>query len=195
MEEKSHIQWAIYCIDNSDYYVSLNQDTLNKIKEWNIIKSKIVYLSNKGEIIRSLIQKNLFITLLTDNERIKNRWETKITDTTDSVRLKISNSLLNILIGKNPEEEWENDSEKEWEKNPEKKSKDGPKNYEHRYNVKQDKMHFLIKDEEKPFSEKLWFDDTFELCEELNKKLPKQLYLFEDEYIDVYKTKTNQDNS
>ncbi len=186
MEEKSHIQWAIYCIDNSDYYVSLNQDSLNKIKEWNIIKSKIVYLSNKGEIIRNLIQKNLFITLLTDKERIKNRWETKITDTTDSVRLKISNSLLNTLIGKNPEEEWEDDSEKEWEKNPEKKSKDGPKNYEHRYNAMQDKIHFLIKDEEKPFSEKSWFDDTFELCEGLNKKLPEQLYLFEDEYINVH---------
>ena len=159
-ENISHIQWAIYCADNFDYYISLNRDTLNKIKEWNIIKSKIVYLSNKEEIIRNLTQKNLFITLLTDEERIKNRWETMITDTTDSVCLKISNRLLDILIGDNSEEEWKKDSEEEWKKDPEKKSKDGPEHYEHRYNVMQDKMHFLIKNEKKPFNEKSWFDDT-----------------------------------
>ena len=38
MEKESHIQWAFYDVDHYDYYVSLNQETLEKIKEWNIIK-------------------------------------------------------------------------------------------------------------------------------------------------------------
>lgn len=160
MEKESHIQWAFYCVDNFDYYVSLNQDTLNKIKEWNIIKSKIVFLTN--EDIKKLVQKKLFITLLTDEERIKNRRETKIIHTTDSVWLKISNRLLNILIKENPED------------------------YEHRYDTRWNKIHFLIDETERPLSEKWWFDNTFQLCEKQNKKLPTEWDLFESEYINVY---------
>ena len=118
MEQESHIQWAFYCVDNFDYYVSLNQDTLNKIKEWNIVKSKIVYLADKD--IKDITQKKLFITLLTDEERIKNRRETKIIRTTDKIWLKISNRLLDILIKENPED------------------------YEHRYDAMWNKIHFLI---------------------------------------------------
>lgn len=160
MEQEPHIQWAFYCVDNFDYYVSLNQDTLNKIKEWNIIKSKIVFLAN--EDIKKLVQKKLFITLLTDEERIKNRQETKIIHTSDSVCLKISNRLLNILTEGNPED------------------------YEHRYDARWNKIHFLIDETEKPLSKKWWFDNTFQLCEEQNKKLPTEWDLFESEYINVY---------
>ena len=160
MEQDSHIQWAFYCVDNFDYHVSLNQDTLNKIKEWNIIKSKIVFLADKD--VKNLVQKKLFITLLTDEERIKNRSETKITHTSDSVCLKISNRLLNILIEENPED------------------------YEHRYDVMWNKIHFLVDDVEKPFSEKSWFDSTFRFCEKANKKQPTTWDLFESDYINVH---------
>ena len=160
MGKESHIQWAFYCVDNSDYYVSLKKDTLNKIKEWNIIKSKIVFLTNKD--IKQLVQKKLFITLLTDEERIKNRSETKFVHTTDSIWLKISNKLLNILIEGNPED------------------------YEHRYDAMWNKIHFLIDESERPLNEKWWFDNTFQLCEKQNRKLPTELDLFESEYINVY---------
>lgn len=160
MEQESHIQWAIYCTNNFDYYISLNRDTLDKIKGWNIVKSKIVILSD--EDIKERTQKNLFITLLTEEERKKERQETKIIQTTDKVWLKISDRLLNILIEENPED------------------------YEHRYNAMWDKIHFLIKDEERPFSEKQWFDNTFQLCEKQNKKLPEQLDIFESDYIKVW---------
>ena len=159
MEQESHIQWAFYCVDNFDYHVSLNQDTLNKIKEWNIIKSKIVFLADKD--VKNLVQKKLFITLLTDEERIKNRSETKITHTSDSVCLKISNRLLNILIKENPED------------------------YEHRYDAMWNKIHFLIDESERPLNEKWWFDNVFQSCEEQNKKQPIQWDLFESEYINV----------
>lgn len=163
MEQESHIQWAFYHIDKFDYHVSLNQDTLNKIKEWNIIKSKIVFLADKD--VKNLIQKKLFITLLTDEERIKNRSETKIIHTSDSVCLKISNRLLNILIKENPED------------------------YEHRYDAMWNKIHFLIDETERPLSQKWWFDNVFQIWEKQNKKLPIEWDLFESDYIDVYKPK------
>jgi hypothetical protein len=51
------------------------------------------------------------------------------------------------------------------------------------------KIHFLVDDVEKPFSEKSWFDSTFKSCEKLNKKLPTEWDLFESDYIDVYNSK------
>jgi len=86
------------------YYISLNQETLEKIKEWNIIKSKIVYSSYDYEQNKKMIQKKLFITLLTDEERRKNRWETKFIRTDEKVWLKISSYLLNNLIEANLED-------------------------------------------------------------------------------------------
>jgi len=163
MEEESHIQWAFYDVDNMDYYISLNKETLKKIKEWNIIKSKIVYSSYKYEQNKKMTQKKLFITLLTDEERRNNRWETKFIRTEEKVWLKISNYLLNNLI----EADFED--------------------YEHRYDTLWNKIHFLIANSEKPLSEKWWFDNTFKSCEELNKKEPTSWDLFESEYINVYK--------
>ena len=165
MGKESHIQWAIYDVDHYDYYISLNQETLGKIKDWNIIKSKIVYSSYDYEQNKKMIQKKLFITLLTGEERIKNRSETKIIHTTDSVWLKISNRLLNILIKENPED------------------------YEHRYDAMWNKIHFLIDETERPLSQKWWFDNVFQIWEKQNKKLPTEWDLFESDYIDVYKQK------
>jgi hypothetical protein len=162
MEKESHIQWAIYDVDHYDYYVSLNKDSLEQIKEWSIIKSKIVYSSYDYEQNKKMIQKKLFITLLTDEERQKNRWETKFIRTDEKVWLKISNYLLNNLIEANLED------------------------YEHRYDAMWNKIHFLIADSEKPFNEKWWFDNTFKSCEKLNKKLPASWDLFESDYINVY---------
>jgi len=162
MEKESHIQWAIYDVDHYDYYVSLNKGTLEKIKEWNIIKSKIVYSSYDYEQNKKMIQKKLFITLLSEEERRKNRWETKFIRTDEKVWLKISNYLLNTLIEANLED------------------------YEHRYDTMWNKIHFLIADFEWPFNEKWWFDNTFKSCERLNKKLPTEWDLFESDYIDVY---------
>jgi len=162
MEKESHIQWALYDVDHYDYYISLNKETLEKIKEWNIIKSKIVYSSYDYEQNKKMIQKKLFITLLTNEERIKNRWETKFIHTNEKVWLKISNYLLNTLIEANLED------------------------YEHRYDTMWNKIHFLIADSEWPFNEKWWFDNTFKSCERLNKKLPTEWDLFESDYIDVY---------
>ena len=78
MGKESHIQWAIYCVDHYDYYVSLNKGTLEKIKEWNIIKSKIVYSSYDYEQNKKMVQKKLFITLLTEEERKKKSTRNKI---------------------------------------------------------------------------------------------------------------------
>ena len=165
MGKEPHIQWAFYDIDHYDYYVSLNKETLNKIKEWSIIKSKIVFLAEKENDLRNLTQKKLFITLLTDEDRIKNRSETKFIHSHENVWLKISNRLLNILIEGNPED------------------------YEHRYDAMWNKIHFLIDNSERPLSDKWWFDNTFKSCERLNKKLPTEWDLFESEYINVHKPK------
>lgn len=160
MGKESHIQWAIYCVDNSDYYISLKKDTLDEVKKWNIIKSKIVYFSDKN--IRELVQKKLLITLLTEDERKKNLSETRIIHSDDKVWLKISKKLLDILIEENSED------------------------FEYRYNMGWDKIHFLIDNSERPFSEKSWFDSTFRFCEKSNKKQPTTWDLFDSEYIDVY---------
>ncbi len=125
-EKISHIQWGFYHVGNMDYYISLNQKTLEKIKEWNVIKSKIVFSSNDYELNKKMIQKKLFITLLTNDERKKNLWETKIIRTSDEVRLKISERLLDTLINENPQD------------------------YEHRYDEMQNKIHFLIDETERP---------------------------------------------
>lgn len=162
MEKEPHIQWAFYDVDHYDYYISLNKNSLEKIKEWNIIKSKIVYSSFDIEQNKKMIQKKLFITLLTDEERKKNRSETKFIRSDEKVCLKISNYLLNNLIEANLED------------------------YEHRYDAMWNKIHFLIADSEKAFSEKRCFDNTFKSCEKLNKKLPTSWDLFEYEYINVY---------
>ena len=162
MGKEPHIQWAFYDIDHYDYYVSLNKETLNKIKEWSIIKSKIVFLAEKENDLRNLTQKKLFITLLTDEDRIKNRSETKFIHSHEKVWLKISNRLLNILIEGNPED------------------------YEHRYDAMWNKIHFLIANPERPLSDKWWFDNTFKSCERLNKRLPTEWDLFESDYINVY---------
>jgi hypothetical protein len=163
MGKEPHIQWAFYDIDHYDYYVSLNKETLNKIKEWSIIKSKIVFLAEKENDLRNLTQKKLFISLLTDEDRIKNRSETKFIHSHENVWLKISNRLLNILIEGNPED------------------------YEHRYDAMWNKIHFLIANSERPLSDKWWFDNTFKSCERLNKKGPTSWDLFESAYINVYK--------
>lgn len=163
MEKEQHIQWAIYCMDNNDYYVSLNMETLEKIKQWNIIKSKIVYLTDKD--IEKMAQKQLFLTLLTNEERKNNRWESKIIHAQDKIWIKISDYLLNRLIDSNP------------------------KDFEHRYGTHNNKMHFLIKDVDWPFNDKSWFDRTFQSCERQNKKLPTEWDLFESDYINVYKPK------
>lgn len=159
MKQESHVQWAIYCTNNFDYYISLNRDTLEKIKDWNIVKSKIVILADKE--IKEHVQKKLFITLLTDEERKNELKETKFIHTPDKIWLKISDRLLNILMEENPED------------------------YEHRYNTMWDKIHFLIKDEENLNSEKSCFDNVFKLYEKQNKKLPEQLDIFESGYYHI----------
>ena len=164
MNKESHIQWAFYDVNNLDYYVSLNQETLESIKDWKTVKSKIVYSSFDYDQNKKMIQKKLFITLLTDEERIKNRGETKFIHTDEKVWLKISNYLLDNLIEANLE------------------------NYEHRYDAMWNKIHFLINETEEPFSDKWWFDNTFKSCERLNKKQPTEWDLFESDYINVYKS-------
>ncbi len=109
-----------------------------------------------------MVQKKLIITLLTEEERRKNRWETKFIRTDEKVWLKISNYLLNTLIEANLED------------------------YEHRYDMMWNKIHFLINETEEPFSDKWWFDNTFKSCERLNKRLPTEWDLFESDYINVY---------
>ena len=160
MEKESHVQWAFYDVDHMDYRVSLNKETLDKVKQWNIIKSKIVYYSKNG--IKDMVQKKLFITLLTDEERNKDMRETKFIRSDEKVCLKISNYLLNELITENPED------------------------YEHRYDMMWNKIHFLVDDVEKPFSEKSWFDSTFRFCEKSNKRQETTWDLFDSEYINVY---------
>ena len=161
MEQESHIQWVIYSVDHYDYYISLNKETLENIKNWNIVKSKIVYLSDKD--IKQRIQKKLLITLLTEDERNLILRDTKILRNHEQVWLKISSRLLDALIEENLED------------------------YEHRYDFAWNKIHFLIKNSKKPFNDKSWFDRLFKICEESNIKQPTTWDLFESEYIDVIK--------
>ena len=163
--EESHIEWAIYDATRLDYYVSINKETLKKIKEWNTLKWKFVCFSDHYNDIEAWVQKNLFITLLTDEERKGYRCETEFIETKEKVYLKISNYLLNNLIETNLED------------------------YQHRYDVMWNKIHFLVADWKRPFNEESWFDDTFKYCEKLNKKLPTSWDLFESEYINAYKQK------
>lgn len=164
MNKESHIQWAIYKPDNMDYYVSLNVDTLNKIKEGNLIKSKIVY---HGTGIKKMTQRNLFIALLTDEEYKKEHSKTKVVRGDDRVLLKISNVLLDTLI------------------------KENPLKYEHRYDLMWNKMHFFVrepgKDEEESwFHPKSIFDYEFKYAEHFNPTAIEWDLFEETGYIDVY---------
>ena len=161
MKKESHIQWALYDVDSRDYYISLEPETLNKIKDWNIIKSKIVY---SGGNVREMVQKKLFISLLNDNERRAFFRDAEIVRTKEAVWLRISNELLDALL------------EKPWN------------NYEHRYDTWWNKIHFIIDDDGCVPSDKEWFDNNFQLLEKLNKPevKPEMGDLFEAEYVDVY---------
>jgi len=157
---EKHIQWGILDVDSNDYYISIDKETLNKIKEWNIIKSKIVLSTNKD--IKKMVQKKLFITLLTDEEKDKKLSETVLRNNTERVILKISNNLLTILIENNPED------------------------YQVRYEKTWNKIHFLIDDSDRPLYWKSQFDETFKTCEKLNKREPTPWDIFESDYINVY---------
>ena len=159
MEQESHIQWVIYDVDHNDYLVSLNKETLENIKNWNIISSKIVYLSDND--CKKFIQKKLLITLLWEEERNRILNDTRIIHTSERIWLKISSRLLDTLIEENLED------------------------YEYRYDFAWNKVHFLIKDSETPFNDKSWFDSIFKRCENLNTKQPTTWDLFESEYIHI----------
>ena len=159
MERESHIQWVVYDVDHMDYYISLNKETLEDIRKWNIVKSKIVYLSDKA--IKQRVQRKLLITLLSDEERNKILRDTRIVRTSEEVWLKISSRLLDALIEENLED------------------------YEYRYDFAWNKIHFLVKDSKNPFNDKSWFDRIFKTCEESNKKEPITWDLFESDYIDI----------
>ena len=163
MKKYPHVQWAFYDVDHMDYHISLSKKTLKNIEEWNIIKSKIVYLTDDAEDIKKIVQRKLFITLLTDEERRKELRETKFIRDNEKVVLKISNYLLNILI------------------------KNRSEDYEHRYDGIWNKIHFLTTDPRRPYNLKSWFDSTFRFCEKLNKKQSTTWDLFESEYINVHK--------
>lgn len=161
MKQESHIQWVFYDVDHYDYYVSLNKETLENIRNWNIIKSKIVYLSDKD--ITQNVQKRLLITLLSEDERNLILRDTRIVHNQEEVWLKISGRLLDILIEENLED------------------------YEHRYDFVWNKIHFLTKNSKNPFNDKSWFDRVFSMCEKSNRVQPTTWDLFESEYINVIK--------
>ena len=159
MEKESHIQWVFYDIDHMDYYISLEKETLENIKKWNIIKSKIVFLTDKD--IKEKVQKRLLITLLTEEERNEILRDTRIIRTDEEVWLKISERLLDVLIEENLED------------------------YEHRYDFMWNKIHFLIKWSQRALNDKSWFDRIFKACEWQNKIQPTTWDLFESGYIDI----------
>lgn len=104
MEKENHIQWAIYYPDHRDYYISLERETLKKIKNWDIIKSKIVYGSDRD--IRDLAQKQLYISLMGDNERRTIMRETKITHTEEKSLIKNLKSVTKNITWKTPRRLW-----------------------------------------------------------------------------------------
>ena len=59
MGKESHIQWAIYCVDNYDYYVSLNKGTLEKIKEAKKFCEDYLSLLMNDMSIKETSKKNL----------------------------------------------------------------------------------------------------------------------------------------
>lgn len=158
-----HRQWDIYDINHYDHYISLNEDTLQKIKEWCLIKSKIVYSSNNLNEKKNLIQRELRICMLEESERRNILNEVKIINTPEYVWLKISQRLLELLVETNVND------------------------YEYRYNWRWDKIHFYIKDNWDLYeNNKLDFDYAFQQLEELNMKFPITGDLFEDEYKSIH---------
>lgn len=158
-----HRQWAFYDIDHNDYHVSLKKSTLHKIKEWNIIKWTIVYISYGLDKMKKLTQKDLFLSLLSNAERSRILNETKIIYASDALWMQISEKLLDTLIDTNYDD------------------------YEYRYNfIWWDKIHFYVNEKQHAFNEKSWFDNLFQLGLKYNKKQDEQGYLFESEYVKIY---------
>jgi len=159
MEEVSHKQWVYYDVNHRDYRISLNKETFENIRNWMIISSKIVYLSDDD--CKKFIQKKILITLLWEEERNRILKDTRIIHGSERICLKISSRLLDTLIEENLED------------------------YEQRYGMLWDKIHFLLKDSKVPYNDKSRFDEIFNYCEKLNKVQPTVWDLFESEYINV----------
>ena len=104
MEQKSeNTEWCIFDLDFSNYSFSLNRNSLNKIKNWEKIKSTIYhnsYLFKTKEDLQERMKKELIIWLLWNNDWKENS-EIKVEPyekESSKVIIRISNNLLENLI-------------------------------------------------------------------------------------------------
>lgn len=149
MEQKSeNTEWCIFYLDYSNYSLSLNKNTINKIKNWEEIKSTIYHdshLFKTKEDIQERMKKELIIWLKNNDstEKYNDIIIEPYWNKSEKVIIRISNNLLENLINS----EWEN--------------------YEYCLNSRGNKITFYINDntERKELNNKL---------EELEKKYSKE---------------------
>ncbi len=155
MDGKEYIEWWIYDVDHNDYFFSLNKDSLSKVINWESIKTTLYYSFNWKSIdeVENWIKKDLVMCLLSDEERRKKMSEAIAQNNnkdSTKVTIKISKKLLENLL----EFEWS----MFWG------------DFEYRYNVRGDKMHFYMNDS---FDRK-WLSDNLEFYGEVFEKNEKE---------------------
>ena len=103
MNNLEDTQWCIFDLDHSNYIFSLNRESLNKIKNWEKIKTTIYhdsYLFKSKNDLKEWMKKELIIWLLWNNESeeqseviVKPYWKES-----QNVIIEISNSLIENLM-------------------------------------------------------------------------------------------------
>ena len=154
LEEIRKLEWCIYDVDHNDYSVSLNKDSLQKVLDWEEIKRTLYVSSHSIEDIQEWMRKELFIWLLSDEDRKKQMTEAYVTwnqKDSETVRMNISNQLLENLLAF----EWGTFSD----------------SYDYRYNMRGDKILFYVLDK---WRNRMWLNNNIDLNNQLfDQKFPK----------------------
>ena len=154
LEEIRKLEWCIYDVDHNDYSVSLNKDSLQKVLDWEEIKRTLYVSSHSIEDIQEWMRKELFIWLLSDEDRKKQMTEAYVTwnqKDSETVRMNISNQLLENLLAF----EWGTFSD----------------SYDYRYNMRGDKILFYVLDK---WRNRMRLNNNIDLNNQLfDQKFPK----------------------
>lgn len=154
LDEIRKLEWCIYDVDHNDYSVSLNKDSLQKVLDWEEIKRTLYVSSHSIEDIQEWMRKELFIWLLSDEDRKKQMTEAYVTwnqKDSETVRMNISNQLLENLLAF----EWGTFSD----------------SYDYRYNMRGDKILFYVLDK---WRNRMRLNNNIDLNNQLfDQKFPK----------------------
>lgn len=103
MHNSENTQWCIFDLDHSNYIFSLDRESLNKIKNWEKLKTTIYhdsYLFKSKKDLKEWMKKELIIWLLSNNEPegqpeviVRPYWKES-----QNVIIEISNSLIENLM-------------------------------------------------------------------------------------------------